>query len=410
MTIGPATRILIGLVAGLLTGAALDGAAAERALSVAEPVGAMWLNALKMTIVPLVFALVVNGIASARAAAEAGGVAAKALGLFVVMIACTASFGAAAAWGLLEIWAPPAAAAEALRQGVGTAGAIPETPPLGQWLQGIVPDNPVKAAADGAMLPLVLFAVVFGFALARLAPERREPLAGVFATLAETMLVIVHWVLLVAPIGVFALALVVGARTGLGAAGALAHYVIIVSLVCLGVALLAVPFAVIGGRMGLGRFLRAAAPVQVVAISTQSSLACLPAMIEGMRGAGVSARVAGLVLPLAVSLLRVTSPAGNMAVALYVARLNGVDLSFADIAAGAAVAGVISFGLVSLPSATTFLTALVPIALTMGVPVEMLPLLVAIETLPDISRTIGNVMGDMAATAFLGRDREEGAR
>jgi Na+/H+-dicarboxylate symporter len=180
--------------------------------------------------------------------------------------------------------------------------------------------------------------------------------------------------------------------------------------VCLGVALLAVPFAVIGGRMGLGRFLRAAAPVQVVAISTQSSLACLPAMIEGMRGAGVSARVAGLVLPLAVSLLRVTSPAGNMAVALYVARLNGVDLSFADIAAGAAVAGVISFGLVSLPSATTFLTALVPIALTMGVPVEMLPLLVAIETLPDISRTIGNVMGDMAATAFLGRDREEGAR
>jgi proton glutamate symport protein len=159
---------------------------------------------------------------------------------------------------------------------------------------------------------------------------------------------------------------------GRGAFGAVLHYVLIVSSVGLVIWLLAYPLAVLGGRVPLGRFARAIAPVQALAISTQSSLACLPIMLKKSEQLGVPERTAGIVLPLAVALLRATGPAMNIAVALYVANWFGVELGPAQYAVAILAAVLTSMGAVSLPGQVSFVTSIAPICLIIGAPIEAL--------------------------------------
>ena len=405
-----ATRILLSLVVGLSAGIALAAfapASVPGIASVAEPIGSAWLHGLQMTIVPLVVSLLVTGVAATAEAAKAGRLAARAIALYVVLLFCSAAAAAVLTPLFLEIAPLPAASAAALRSALTGAQAIPEVPPLGEFLAGVVPSNVVKAAGDNAFLSLIIFTLVFAFALGRIEPELRVLLTKFFTALRDTMLVVIDWVLWVAPVGVFALALVVGARAGTGAFGALVHYILTVAAVGVVVSLFAYPLALLGARLPLGRFVKAALPAQVVAISTQSSLASLPAMLEGTRAAGVPVRVGGVTLPLAVAVFRATGPAMNLAVAIYVARWFGVELTFGTIATATVVATLTSLGSVSLPGTVSYVSAIAPVAATLGAPVAPLGLLVAVETIPDIIRTVGNVTMDIATTALLGRGAAE---
>lgn len=398
--------ILGGLAAGLLLGglgaAAAPGAAADAAAALA-PVGKIWLDALKMTVLPLVFALLVTGVAGAASAAEAGGVALRTMVTILFILVLCALLSLALSIAALDLLPPGEAGLAALRAGTH-AGSVPPPPPLAEFLTSIVPANVVKAAAEGAMLSIVVFGLFFGFAVTRIAPERRALLLGFFEALAETMLVIVGWVLWAAPLGVFALAFGLTATTGAAALGGLAYYLALTCAVGLAVTLAGYPLAVLAGGVAPGRFARACLPAQVVAVSTQSSLAAMPAMLEGARGVlGVPPAVAGTVLPMAVALLRATSPAVNLAIALFTARVYGIELGAAQIAAGTAVAVLVSLSTISLPSSITFFTASAPIALAMGLPLELLAILVAVETIPDIFRTLGNVTMDLAATAIVAK-------
>ena len=394
-------RILLALAAGLTVGAAMAGhPAIEKIIAVADPVGGLWLDALRMTIVPLVFSLLVVGVSAAAGTAAAGGTAARALGLFGVLLTASALFSALAVSGVLAAWPAPQAAVAGLREAAGhSSQKVPDFPTMGAWLRAFIPTNPIEAAAETNMAPLVVFALLFGLALTRIRAELRRGLTDVFQALMDTMLVLVQWVLLVAPIGVFALALIVGAKAGFGAAGALGHYILILSGVCIAVGLLSYLLALAAG-VPLAAFARAAAPAQAVAFSTQSSIASLPAMIAGTRQLGASEASIGVVLPLAVSLFRITSPAANLGVAIYCAHVFGVPLNVALLAAGIGVAAVISLASVGLPGQITFLTTTGPICLIMGVPLELLPILLAVETIPDIFRTVGNVTADMAVTCL----------
>lgn len=404
------TRILLSLIVGLAMGAALAAAAPawlDTPIAIAEPIGRLWLDALRMTIVPLVFSLLVTGIASTAATASAGGLAARTLLLFTVVLFFSAFFGEAATSAFLAVWPIPPAAADAMRASVASGGAlVPAAASVSDWLGAIIPTNPIKAAADGDMLPLVVFALIFGFAVTRIQQQQRKTLTDFFQAVLETMLVIVHWVIWVAPVGVFALAFVVGARAGIAAAGALAHYVILLVAIQALLIVLIYPPTVVFARLPWRQFARALAPAQAVAASTQSSLASLPAMIEAGQQLRIAAPVSALVLPLAVSVFRITGPAANLAVVLYSASLFGVELSLGQFIAGAAIAVVMSFAAVGLPGQISFFTSIVPICLIMGVPVGALPLLLAVETVPDIFRTIGNVTADVAATAVMDRHAE----
>jgi Na+/H+-dicarboxylate symporter len=408
-----AVRILAALIVGILAGiacAALDRPLAATLADIADPIGTLWLNGLRMTIVPLVVALLVTGIAQTAEAARAGRIALRAVTWIVALMTLSAVMGAILTPLLLSLFPMPQASADALRTALSTRSPVHDVPGIAAFVRTIVPTNPLAAAASDAILPLIIFTGTFAFALTRLPPEPRGILTGFFSALADAMIVVIEWVLKLAPIGVFALALVVGARSGAAAFGALLHYVAIVSAVGTVVGLLSYPVAVAFGRVPLGRFARELAPVQALAISTQSSLACLPLMLTRSEALGVPEARAGLVLPIAIALLRVTGPAMNLAVALYVANWFGVTLGPAQWAVAVLAAVLTSMGAVSLPGQVSFVTSIAPICLAIGVPVEPLALLIAVETLPDIFRTLGNVQMDVAVTLAVHGGSADGER
>ncbi|MGN3974125.1 dicarboxylate/amino acid:cation symporter [Tsuneonella sp. SYSU-LHT278] len=399
----PAGWTLAGLVAGLLTGIVLARTSAIGPLvAVAEPVGALWLRALQATIVPLVAGLLVIGIAQLAIAARAGATARRMLGWVAGTLVFSALMSAALSPLLLDLFPPPAAAAGVLSAG----GAPQEVPGLAAFVESLIAPNMVAAAAETAMLPLTLFFAAFAVAVARLPGDQRDTLLGFFRALANAMLTIIGWVLWVAPVGVFALALGVGAASGGAAFATLAHY--IVTVVAVGSVVLTGGYLVAwlaGGKSPLA-FARAMLPAQAVAISTQSSLASLPAMLVSARRLDVREETAEFVLPLSVAIFRATSPAMNMAVAIYVAHLAGVELSALALLAGAAVAIVIALGSVSLPGTISFVISVGPIALAMGVPIGPLALLVAVEMMPDLMRTLANVTADVALTTAVDRKND----
>ena len=398
------TRILISLIIGLVTGIAIAGWSAGyagSAIAVAQPIGTAWLNALQMTIVPLVVALLVTGVAATAEAVSAGRVAAVSIVFFVVTLFVTAALGAVLTPVLLAIAPLPEGSAASLRAalaGVAPTGAVPT---IGAFFASIVPTNIVRAAADDAFLSLIIFSLVFAFAVTRVGADRRLAMLAFFEALRDVMLVVIDWVLWLAPLGVFALALVIGAKAGGAAFGALIHYVLIVSSVGVVVWTFGYVLGPLGGKMGPVRFAMGTLPSQAVAISTQSSLASLPAMIEGADAMAVPRPVAAVALPLAVALFRATGPAMNIAVAIYVARWFGVALTPGTLAAATVVATLTSLGSVSLPGQISFISSIAPVAATLGAPVAPLGLLVAVETIPDIFRTVGNVTMDLAATATI---------
>jgi len=397
-------RILLALILGLGAGiasVASSGGWADKAAAIAEPIGGLWLSALQMTIVPLVVALLITGIATSAKTARGNRVAGRSFVLMVVILWFSAILGAVMTPLLLGFFPIPGQSADALRSALSTTGPVAAVPGFGDFLRSIIPSNPIAAAASDQILPLVVFATIFAFALTRIPADGRERVVGLFEAVAEAMIVIVNWLLWLGPIGVFALAYVVGVRAGGGAFGALVHYIAIVSSVGIVILALAYPLASVGARLGFGRFARAVAPAQAVGFSTQSSLATLPAMLRSAERLDVPVAASGVSLPLAVALFRATGPGMNMAVVLYVAHWYGMTLSPAVIAMGVVVAAITTFSAVSLPGQVSFITNTAPIALAMGVPLEPLALLIAVENIPDLFRTVGNVTMDVAVTATV---------
>jgi Na+/H+-dicarboxylate symporter len=404
------TRVLIGLAAGALIGLLLAGWNEGVALQVANavhPIGKLWLNALQMTVVPLVLALVVVGVNTATDAAASGRIARRAIVVFIVILTGGALFAALAAPLVFSLFPHNPELVAALDHASVPAASVAPV----QWvdtLVAIVPSNAIMAAAQSAMLPLVVFALFLGFALTRIASARRAMLVEFFQAIADAMIVIVRWVLWVAPLGVFALILSVCARSGLGMLSALGVYVLTECLLYLAVTAMMLPVALVFGGERLRRFVPALVPAQVVAISTQSSLASLPAMLESAdRRLGYPKQVAALVLPMAVSLFRLTSPVQYMTSAAFIAWAYGVDLSTAQLLAGALLAVVVSLGSVGLPGQVTFVATNLPVAQAMGLPLSPLGLMLAVDTVPDALATLGNVTADLTATSVVNRQSRE---
>jgi Na+/H+-dicarboxylate symporter len=402
----PAGWTLAGLVAGLVIGGLIAGSTgAAPVVAIAQPVGALWLHALQMTIVPLVAGLMFTGVIDAVSAAEGGAMARRTLALFAVLLTAATVMSALLTPALLTIAPIPREAAAVLaRQAPAATGTVPG---IGQLLGAIIPENVVEAAARGAMLPVLVFVTLFALAATRLSAAHRDLLAGLFAALAGAMMVVIGWVLTIAPLGVFALGLTLAAGSGFSAMAALGHYIALVASIGCVVLLGAYGLAAGAARLSPLAFARAVLPVQALALSTQSSLACLPAMLAACRRLGVRDGSAEFVLPLAVTLFRATSPAMNLAVALYAAKLTGTPLSPAVIAIGAGAALLTTMGSVSLPGTISFIASVAPIAFAMGVPLAPLGLLVAVEMLPDLIRTVGNVTMDVAVVTVVDRGRTQ---
>ncbi len=399
--------LVLGLIAGIFA-ADMPDAMRNNALGVASFVGTLWLNALKMTVIPLVVALLVVGIAKSAEAAQAGRVAGRSV-LWIVII-CTASsvFGAIAAVVLTNAFPLSRQTAELLQaalRGVEQTASGP-LPGAVEFFKGIIPSNVVAAASNGDVLPLTVFAVLFALALTRIAADGRRAVVALFDAIAEALLVVIAWVLVIAPIGVFALAFTVGSAAGGAAFAGLGHYVVIISAIGILVTLAAYPLAAVFGGVRTGELARGLIAPQAVAISTRSSLASLPAMLASARSMGIRDEVADVSLPISVALFRATGPAMNTGVAFYVAHWLGLEPSLAQMVAATTVGAVMSYGAVSLPGEVSFISSIAPIALALGIPIAPLGLLVAVEMVPDIFRTVGNVTHDVALASIV----DKGAR
>jgi len=397
----PVALTFAALIGGLLAGIAggVLGAPAW-ASDIAGLIGGLWLRALQMTIIPLVAALLVLGLVQMILAARVGAAARRMLGLMIAVQLAGGAFTALVMPALLRVFPVPAGASAFLAD---TPDSVGEVPQVLDFLASLVAPNVIAAAAETAMLPLTLFFVMFAVAVTRLPQDQSERMLGFFHALGNVMLLIIGWVLAIAPVGVFALAYGVGVQSGGGAFAALGHYVLTVS--AMGTFILALAYAIAAGlgRTGLARFAEAVLPAQAVALSTQSSLASLPAMLDSAGRLGLKASTAEFVLPLAVVIFRATSAAMNLAVVYYSAALAGIEVPLAIAIAGVLIASVISLSAVSLPGSISFVVSIGPIALAMGVPVEPLALLVAVEMLPDLMRTLANVTMNVAVTSAVDR-------
>jgi Na+/H+-dicarboxylate symporter len=400
--------LVLGLVAGLVAQRAGDGLR-EPALQATNFIGGLWLNALKMTVIPLVVALLVTGVAAGAEAARAGKIAARSVLWIVILCTASAIFGAVAVVMLTGAFPLPHAQAQAMQAGLaGLDQSVASGPIPGaiDFFKGVIPGNVVSAAANGDVLPLVVFALLFALAVARIDVSRRRSIVELFHGIADALLIVIGWVLWIAPLGVFALAFSVGASAGGAAFAGLGHYILIISAIGVLVTLWAYPIALIWGRIGLATFSKGLIAPQSVAISTRSSLASLPAMLGAARVLGVREQVADVTLPLAVALFRATGPAMNTAVAFYVAHWLGYEPTVAQMIAATAVGAVMSYGAVSLPGEVSFISSIAPIAMALGVPIAPLALLVAVEMVPDIFRTLGNVTLDVAVTTVVNKGTE----
>lgn len=409
-----AAQVLIGLVAGFALGllvAHLGPRVTALALAIAEPVGALFVAAIRMTVIPLVVASLIVAVATAPDPRTVGSVGIRALVLFLCVLVAGAIFAALLAPPLFALVPIDPAATAALRASATsvTPGAPPALPTIGQWIVDLVPANPFKAASDGAILPLIVFALASGIALGRIAPERGAVVIRFFEGVNEAMIVLVRWILALAPLGVFALAIPLAIRVGGSAAGALLSYIAVaVVLTVAFAALVLYPLAAVGGRVSLPRFARACLPAQAVAFGSRSSMAALPVMIETARDRlGLPPAITGFFLPLATATFRAGSAVAQTVSVIFVAHLFGVELGAVQLATIAITIALTTFSIPAIPGGS--ILVLVPVLAAARVPVEGIGVLLGVDTIPDMFRTTGNVTGDLAVATVLGRARRDAA-
>jgi len=403
------TRVLLGLVAGFLLGLALAGAGsstvAAALLTILTPVGTIFINLIRMTVIPLVASMLVASVGSLASSGALGRVAVRAAILALALVAVTAVATVMIATPVLGRIHIDQDAAMALRGPIeAPAAAVPAAaaPALVQWVVDLVPPNVVKAAADGAMLPVILFSALFGVALGRVVPERREAVLRVMQGIADAMQRLVAAILELAPFGVFALAVPLASKLGLAAAGAVIAYIgLVVTLTVLAAVLLLYPVGILAGSMTPRAFIALCAPAQAVAFASRSSLAALPAMIESAERADMPPLVSRFVLPLAASVSRVGAAVAQPVGVLFLARLYGIALSPAQLASVVFPVMLTTFAVGGIPGGS--IIAMVPILAAVNLPIEGIGILLAVDTIPDMFRSAANATGSMTLAAVLRR-------
>jgi Na+/H+-dicarboxylate symporter len=396
---------LIALCAALAGGSAIAAWGApglKHAVDQIAPIGTLWVNAIRMTVIPLVVSLLLTAIASAADLKSTGRVGVRTVATFVGLSLVMAAVMIPALLIVFSFW-PHFAGNPVLPPGVMAVPSTPTTaaPSVGEWLTSLVPGNPISAAANGQMLPLIIFTILLALALTRIDVAARQPLLGFFRGLRDAMLVLVRWIIALTPIGVFGLVLPLAAHAGSSLVGAVGLYVLTYIVACLGGILLLMVLVAAAGASSISRFARAVLPAQVIAISTSSSIASLPVLVEGAdERLGLPEISGGFVIPLAVSAFHVAAPVSWTVGALFVARFYGVPLHLGGVFTVAFAAVFLAFAVPGVPRGAFIMLA--PLFSAVGLPLGGLGVLIAVDPIPDLFATTLNVTGDLAAAAIVG--------
>ena len=377
-------------------------------------VGTLFINALKMLIVPLIMSSIIVGVAGIGSSGDLGRLGGKTLAYYLVSSLLAILVGLV----LVNLFQPGIVAGEPARDLLALdadGGAVAEkiagagTGALAEIFLRMVPTNVVSAAAEGQMLGLIFFSLLFGFFMTRVNHETAETLYDFWDAVHRVMLRMTEWIMLFAPLGVFGLVAKTVARTGFEAAAPLVVFALTVLAALAVHTLVTLPVLVhVFARVRPYRMFSAMAPAMMTAFSTASSSATLPITMESLeKNAGVSNRTSSFVLPLGATINMDGTALYECVAAMFIAQAYGLELSFAVQFTIVVTALVTSIGVAGIPSAS--LVAIAIILSAVGLPVEALGVLFVFDRILDMCRTSVNVFGDSCGAVIVARtEGEEG--
>lgn len=413
------TKILAGLVAGVLTGIVArvpELGAVQRAVQVVvltlEPLGIMFIRLLTMTIVPLIVASLFVGVASLGDVRRLGRIGGKTLAWFFGSTFVAAAIGLIAALGARLGTGLDQATRDALTtqfEQQGTAAAQVTAPSLAQTLIAMVPSNPFAAAAQGDLLPLIVAVCIFGAAATALQGDGKRAVVSFFDGVNDLSMVVIRWLMKLAPAAVFFLIAATVAKSGLDLLRSLALYcAVVLAAEAAQVAIVLLPALRAGARIGVADFVRKTGDVLMLAFSTASSSVALPASIEAARDRlGVSNEVASFVLPTGVTLNKNGAAVYKAVTAVFIANLYGIALGPGTLFTILLVSTVAAFSGAGVPGSSLVTTLIVLNAIGLGAHSEAaIALVVAVDRPLDMARSMVNTLANLVGAAWIARSEQ----
>ncbi|MDC9509918.1 dicarboxylate/amino acid:cation symporter [Pseudoalteromonas sp. Angola-4] len=386
-------KILIGMIAGIIAGMLLGNNA-----EYIKPIGQLFISAIKMLIVPLIFCSLIVGVTSMKDTTKMGRIGVKSIVFYLATTAVAISIGL----GLGLLFEPGAG----LNMVATTVVDAKPSPTLVDTIVGLVPKNPVGSLASGNILQIIVFALSLGIAL-NLIGEKGEPASKMFESLADAMYKLTELVMKLAPYGVFALMAWVSGKYGLDVLLPLIKVIGLVYLGCIiHVLVLGGGFVGLLGKLNPQRFYKGIIEAQIIAFTTTSSSGTLPASIKcATQNLGVSRTVSSFVLPVGATINMDGTALYQGVLALFIAQAFGIDLTTTDYLTIIATATLASVGTAGVPGAGLIMLSLV--LTTVGLPLEGIAIVAGIDRILDMARTTINVTGDLMVTLLIGKSEGE---
>lgn len=400
-----------GLALGILLGS-VSHSTGSALLATASPyikaAGTLWMNALSALVIPLTIVNVVTAVVHGRDARQTGLISARAFLLFVVWLALAALVAFLLVPPVLAFVSVDTQVIAAMTASLpaDAVKAIQTAPPLttpSEVISNFVPRNLFKSITNEELLPVLLFSAAFAFAVTRVKESSRAMIGAFFTALSDALLIMVAWLLRFMPIGAFSLAYVFSESAGFGVANVLGQYTLISCAALLLFTLLLYPLTAVAGGVSIGAFARAVLPAQIAAVSTRSSIAALPALLDGAsRELRMSPDVANLTLPLSVAVFKVNRTVTSTVKVLFIAHIFGVQLGVAQLLIFTVSIMILSFTSLGVPGGGAAFKSMA-VYLAVGIPIEGYVLLEATDVIVDIFKTLLNVTGDMSVASVVER-------
>jgi Na+/H+-dicarboxylate symporter len=416
------TKITIGLVLGVVAGVAANASGfadtptwTGGVLPVLTFVGGAFIRAITMIVVPLVVASLMMGVASLGDIRKLGRIGGKTVGYYLLTTSIAITIGLTLATivkpgSRISPASRDALSQEFMGQAEGTMQVAAEKPGVWEVLLDMIPRNPVEAAASGSMLPLIIFVLIFGAAVSLLVPERRDAILTFFAAVNDASMIIIDWIMKLAPYAVFALITSVISRFGLDVLQSLAIYsgVVVAGLALHTFGTYGTLVAVLG-RLNPLEFFRRIREVPLIAFSTSSSNATLPVTMEtAEEDLGVSKGISSFVLPLGATINMDGTALYQGVATVFIAQVYGVELHLTALLTIVLTATLASIGTAGVPSAGIIMLILVLQSVGMGGQAAAgIALILGVDRILDMLRTVTNVTGDLSAAAIVARSEGE---
>ncbi len=387
--------IIVAMVLGIIAGGLMGSEA-----SIFAPLGTLFIQLIKMLVVPLVAISIIAGAAALGGSRSAGRIGVVSIGY--ILLTTVVSIVIAIVVGL--IFEPgvglSADGVNSIAQQSSTDAGTASTPSFWDTVIGMIPANPIEAFAKGNILQIIVFGLFVGFGIATIEASRRQKITDALNSLLEALVWCIGKVMLVAPIGVFGLMADATGSYGFSILLQIANLLWVDIIAVLIMALVVYPLTLTISRVPLTHFFKTMLQPQIIAFSTASSMATLPVTLSACDKMGISKQTSGFVIPLGATINMTGNAIYYTLVALFFAQFYGIELSMAQYVAITVTASLGSIGQAGVPGPTLMVVAVLAAA---GIPIEGLPLLYALDRLFDMIRTVLNITGDAACAAVTDR-------